>query len=85
MVEVRIIKSALSTEKAIGLIQKNNAIEFIVDGSANKIQIKEEVERLFGVKVEKVNTMWKDNRKIAIVKLKKESNAVDLATKLGIL
>ncbi|MCW1292050.1 MAG: 50S ribosomal protein L23 [Candidatus Rehaiarchaeum fermentans] len=81
----QIIISAISSEKAISLIQKNNSLTFIVDGKANKIEIRKEIERLFNVKVEKVNTMWRNNRKIAIVKLKKESNATDLASKLGIL
>ncbi|MCW1311221.1 MAG: 50S ribosomal protein L23 [Candidatus Rehaiarchaeum fermentans] len=81
----QIIISAISSEKAISLIQKNNSLTFIVDGKANKIEIRKEIERLFNVKVEKVNTMWRNNRKIAIVKLKKESSATDLASKLGIL
>lgn len=81
----QIIISAISSEKAISLIQKDNSLTFIVDGKANKIEIKKEIERLFNVKAEKVNTMWRNNRKIAIVKLRKESNATDLASKLGIL
>ncbi|MCW1291656.1 MAG: 50S ribosomal protein L23 [Candidatus Rehaiarchaeum fermentans] len=81
----QIIISAISSEKAISLIQKNNSLIFVVNEKANKIEIKKEIERLFNVKAEKVNTMWRNNRKIAIVKLRKESNATDLASKLGIL
>jgi large subunit ribosomal protein L23 len=77
--------SAKSTEKAINLIQKNNTLTFIVDPKANKIQIKKEVEEVFNVKVEKVNIINHANRKIALVKLKKDFSASTIATKLGIM
>ena len=37
--------------------EKLNKFAFIVDKNANKIQIKEAVEKLYGVKVAAVNTM----------------------------
>jgi large subunit ribosomal protein L23 len=41
---------------------------------------------MYKVKVKKINTLLDSkNRKKAIIKLKKESNAQDLANKLGIL
>jgi len=45
------------TEKALNLRDKYNKYTFIVHPDANKHQIKEAVERIFGVKVVKVNTM----------------------------
>ena len=67
-------------------IENENKIVFIVDIRANKKQIKMEVEKLFGVKVEKVNTLiTPDGRKKAFVKLAPEYSALELATKLGIL
>ncbi len=45
------------TEKALNLRDKYNKYTFIVHPDANKHQIKEAVERIFGVKVIKVNTM----------------------------
>ena len=76
----------LVTEKAVGMIEKENKIVFIVNRKANKKQIKEVFEKVFGVKVENVNTLiTRDGRKKAFIKLKKEFKASDVAVKLGIL
>lgn len=45
------------TEKANVLRGKNNQVLFEVVRDANKVQIKEAVQKLFGVKVKSVNTM----------------------------
>jgi large subunit ribosomal protein L23 len=47
----------LITEKMTALGEKLNRFGFIVDKSANKIQIKDAVEKLYGVNVTDVNTM----------------------------
>ena len=52
-----IIKKPVATEKARNLANENNEYVFIVDRKANKIQIREAVEKLFNVKVESVNTL----------------------------
>ncbi|NPA79921.1 MAG: 50S ribosomal protein L23 [Thermotogae bacterium] len=52
-----VIIEPVLTEKALNLRDRYNKYTFIVHPDANKIQIKEAVERLFGVKVLKVNTM----------------------------
>lgn len=44
------------TEKSTSLLQQNK-YTFIVDPKANKTEIKQAVEKIFNVKVEKVNTM----------------------------
>ncbi len=44
------------TEEATDLMEQNK-YAFVVAKQANKIQIKDAVQRLFGVKVKKVNTM----------------------------
>ena len=49
-------KPVINTEKARTLLE-NNEYVFIVDRKANKIQIREAVEKLFNVKVESVNTL----------------------------
>ncbi len=46
----------VNTEKARNLME-NNEYVFIVDKRANKIQIREAVEKMFNVKVENVNTL----------------------------
>jgi len=74
------------SEKALSLIEKSNTLTFIVDLRANKLRIKEAVEKLFDVKVEKVNTsIVPKGEKKAFVKLKPEHKASDVAVKLGIL
>ena len=50
-----VIRKPVITEKAT-MVSENGAIVFEVDIEANKPQIKEAVETLFGVKVKAVNT-----------------------------
>ena len=52
-----VIKAPIITEKSSDLAQNNNTIVFSVDVKANKTQIKQAVEKIFNVKVEKVNTV----------------------------
>jgi large subunit ribosomal protein L23 len=52
----KIIKKPLITEKANMLKEKENKYFFQVEKSATKGQIKEAIERLFKVKVEKIYT-----------------------------
>ncbi len=52
-----ILKRPLITEKMTELTEKSNVYGFIVDYNANKIQIKDAVEKMYGVEVENVNTM----------------------------
>jgi large subunit ribosomal protein L23 len=81
-----IIKKILGTEKALMLIQKNNTLTFIVDRNATKQQIKKEVEKLFSVRVVKVNTLiTPSGEKKAYVKLAKEYKAEEIASKLEVL
>jgi len=81
-----IIVRVLVTEKTIRLAEKENKITFIVNRKANKTQIKEAVEKLFNVKVEKVNTLITANgEKKAYVKLKKDYKATDVLSKLGLM
>ena len=52
-----IIKRPVITEKMTAISEKQNKFAFIVDKNANKLQIKDAVEKLYDVKVEAVNTM----------------------------
>lgn len=80
-----ILLEPVVTEKTLKMIELENKIVFVVERRATKEQIKKEVENLFNVKVEKVNTHITKNKKIAFIKLKKETPAVEIATKLGIM
>jgi large subunit ribosomal protein L23 len=51
-----VLKKPLITEKASAL-NESGKYGFIVDKSANKVEIKKEVEKMYGVTVESVNTM----------------------------
>jgi large subunit ribosomal protein L23 len=75
----------LTTEKAIRMIESENILTFTVDARKTKDEIKREVEEMFEVKVEKVRTLIRNNKKYAYVKLKKDFLAIDLATKLGMM
>ena len=75
----------LVTEKAVMMIETNNTLSFTVDKAITKPELKKEVEEMFGVKIEKVKTHIRNNKKYAYVKLKKEFPAIDVATKLGII
>ena len=82
----RIIKHPLSTEKSIRLMEAENKLIFVVDNKATKAEIKEAIELLFKVKVDKVNTMVNNNGiKKAYVKFAMESPAIDIATQLGLM
>lgn len=52
-----IIIRPVVTERSTLLADDNDAFTFIVAKDANKLEIKSAVERLFDVKVKKVNTM----------------------------
>lgn len=57
-----IIKKPVITEKMTEIGEKLNQYAFMVDRGANKIQIREAVETLYGVKVLRVNTMSHDGK-----------------------
>jgi len=82
----KIIISPFSSERIFELIESQNKLAFIVHRSANKNTIKRAIEKLYNVKVVKVNTMiTPQGKKKAIVKLRPTNNAVDLATALGLM
>ena len=51
-----ILKKPLVTEKVSALNEKGK-YGFLVDFTANKVEIKKDVEKQYGVNVEKVNTL----------------------------
>jgi len=73
------------TEKIVKMIETENKLAFIVDRRANKDEIKKEFESLFDAKVKSINTNIRKNQKIAFIKMKGESAAINVATKLGLM
>lgn len=75
----------ITSEKAVKMIELDNTILFETPRRMRKPEIKKEIERIFSVKVEKIRTHIKGNKKYAYVKLNKEFPAIDIATKLGMI
>ena len=73
------------TEKAVMAIESQNVLTFMTEKEKTKDEIKKEIENMFKVKIEKIRTMIKGNKKYAYVKLKNEFPAIDIATKLGLI
>jgi len=82
----KVIKYPLSTEKSIRLMEAENKLIFVVDKKANKQDIKNAIEKVYKVKIVKINTLnAPDGKKRAYVKLSAETPAIDLATELGLM
>ncbi len=60
---MNIIKKPVITEKMTAIGEKLNRYGFIVDKRANKLQIKDAIEELYGVQVAGVNTMNYDGKR----------------------
>ncbi len=59
----QVILRPLITEKATHLSERHNAYTFEVNSLANKTEIKQAVEAVFGVKVGSVNTINRQGKK----------------------
>ncbi|MEM0370298.1 MAG: 50S ribosomal protein L23 [Pyrobaculum sp.] len=80
------IKNFVITEKALRLAERENKITVVVDRGATKKQIANEIQRLYGVKVEKVNVVITPRgEKKAYVKLREGYSAMDLLSRIGVL
>ena len=75
----------INSEKAVKLVDLENTLLFETDRNMTRTEIGIEVTKLFGVKVSKVRTLIRNNKKFAYVKLNKENPAIDVATKLGMI
>jgi len=82
---IKVVKYPYITEKTSMLITQNNTLTFIVDGKGNKDKVKDAVETLYSVKVDKVNLLISKKGKKAYVRLAKEYPASELASKIGIV
>ena len=75
----------VTTEKAVMIIERQNTLTFELEKKMTKTEIKNEVEKIFDVKIEKINTLLRGNKKYAYVKLNKKYPAMDIATKVGMI
>ncbi len=79
------IMKPIVTEKVVMAIETQNTLTFLTEKERTKSEIKKEIENLFKVKIDSINTHIRGNKKYAHVKLKKEFPAIDVATKLGLI
>ncbi len=79
------IVKPITSEKAVKQIEIDNTLLFETGRQYTKQEIKKEIETLFKVKVEKVRTFIRENKKFAYVKLNKSNPAIDIATKMGMM
>ena len=81
-----IILYPLMTEVASRMLETENKLVFMVNLKASKTDVRQAVEELYEVRVEKVNVLiTSKGEKKAYVKLHPDYKAVDVAIKLGIL
>ena len=79
------ILKPITSEKAVKMLDLENVLLFEIERRSRKADIKKEVEKVFGVKVDKVRTLIRENKKLAYVRLNKSNLAIDIATKLGMI
>ncbi|MDD5336934.1 MAG: 50S ribosomal protein L23 [Candidatus ainarchaeum sp.] len=80
------IISPVRTEKSVAKMEFANTVTFVVTAEAKKSDVKAEVEKLFGTKVQAVrmyNTAKGPKR--AIVRLAKGAKSDDIAAKLKLI
>ncbi|MFA5077641.1 MAG: 50S ribosomal protein L23 [Candidatus Micrarchaeia archaeon] len=80
------IISPVRTEKSVAKMEFGNTVTFVVSEESKKSDIKAEVEKIFGTKVQKVrmyNTA--KGQKRAIVRLVKGAKTDDIAAKLKLI
>ena len=80
----KILLHPFVTEKTMNHMELENKLEFLVRKEATKAQIKEAFEKLYEVKVVKVNTMMCKDGKHAIIKLKEGYSAEDIGMRIGV-
>jgi large subunit ribosomal protein L23 len=81
-----IILYPVMTEVASRILETENKLVFIVIKSATKREVKSAVEKLYEVRVNKVNVLiTPKGEKKAFVRLHPDYKAADIAIKLGIL
>jgi large subunit ribosomal protein L23 len=81
-----VIEHPHMTEQAMDIVDRENKLVIMVDLDADKGQVEDAVETLFGVTVKKVNTqITPQAEKKAYVKLSEADDAMEVATKLGMM
>jgi len=86
MDQYKIIKYPLTTESAMKKIEDNNTLVFLVDLKATKPMIKSAVKKLYDIEAARINVLIRpDGYKKAYVRLASDYDALDVASKIGII
>ena len=81
-----VIENPHMTEKAMDQVDEENKLVIMVEQNSDKKQIEDAVETLFDVTVKKVNTtITPQAKKKAFVQLADSDDAMDIATKMGMM
>ena len=81
-----ILLQPVSGDKSIQKMENENTLTFLVNKNAKKVQIKEAVAQLYNVKVRKVNTLHTPKcDKKAYIRLQNDNDALNIASKIGLL
>jgi len=81
-----VILHPVMTEVASRILESENKLVFVVSLKASRNDVKQAVEQLYEVKVERVTTnITAKGQKKAYVRLHPDYKATDVAIKLGIL
>lgn len=81
-----VIKSPHNSEASMKKIEDHNTLVFLVNTKSNKRQIKAAVKELYGVDAVRINTLVRpDGQKKAYVRLAADSDALDVANKIGLI
>ncbi|MFB6105845.1 MAG: 50S ribosomal protein L23 [Halobacteriaceae archaeon] len=80
-----VLEYPIVTEKAMDAMDFENSLQFVVREDATKPEVRDEVEDRYDVGVTSVNTMvTPQGRKKAVVRLDEESDAQDVASRIGV-
>eukprot|EP00178_Gracilaria_changii_P009685 TRINITY_DN28154_c0_g1_i1.p2 TRINITY_DN28154_c0_g1~~TRINITY_DN28154_c0_g1_i1.p2 ORF type:complete len:144 (+),score=34.79 TRINITY_DN28154_c0_g1_i1:47-478(+) len=81
-----VLRLPLTTESAMKKIEDHNTLVFIVNKVSNKRQIKAAVKKMYDIDATKVNTLICPNgKKKAYIKLAADSDALEVANRIGII
>jgi large subunit ribosomal protein L23 len=80
-----VIKFPLVTEKAMNDMDFENKLQFVVDDTAAKPDVRDAIETQFDVAVESVNTqITMKGQKKAVVRLSEDDDAQEVASRIGV-
>mmetsp|Transcript_43269 Transcript_43269/g.86831 ORF Transcript_43269/g.86831 Transcript_43269/m.86831 type:complete len:128 (-) Transcript_43269:3650-4033(-) len=80
------IRNPVTTEAAMKKIQAGNTLVFMIDSNLNKKGVKFTLNKLYRTRIIKINTLITPlGEKKAYVKLSPDSDALDVANKIGFI